>query len=425
MTLESIIQTIKSGYQSLIKQIALLIKNPATRNRIKTIIQTVQDFTKRRVKLVVDFIKSDDFKNRVSAARQLILDSATTIKATIIRIIESKQFKYYLRLSRSKAILLYEWIVKTAKLVFRRQTFDKLVSLAQLFFTRQTFNKFVSQAKIAFATIQKNVVEHKRLSAAVAVLLLVFLIWPGEPEQPEPPIQTTSITPKKTSTIEKPLTINRIAPDFEKFAAGSPRKTAFFDYFSPLIDEKNGLIIESRQALLAWYEIASDLVDDEKRQVQSLAAYYRINDFNIEIDDDWRELLARVNAIPASLALAQAANESAWGTSRFAREANNFYGQWCFQKGCGLVPAKRDKNKTHEVAAFKSPEESVEKYIHNLNSHNAYKTLRKIRMQLGLDNKLITGIELAEGLLHYSERGKEYISELQSMIKFNKLTRYD
>jgi Bax protein len=156
-----------------------------------------------------------------------------------------------------------------------------------------------------------------------------------------------------------------------------------------------------------------------------MAAYYRINNFDIENDDDWQELLARVNAIPVSLALAQAANESAWGTSRFAREANNFYGQWCFQKGCGLVPARRDKNKTHEVAAFKSPKESVERYIHNLNSHNAYKTLRKIRNRLRTENKLITGIELAEGLLHYSERGKEYIKELQSMIKFNKLTRFD
>ena len=424
MTLDSIIQTIKSGYQALVKQIVLLINDPAIRTRIKKSIQTVQDFAKGRKKAVEDFIKSDDFKNKVSAARKFILDAATTIKVTIVRIIESERFKHYLKLSRSKTGLLFEWIAKTAKLVFRRQTFDKLLSLAQLFFTRQTFDKFVSRAKTHFSTIQQNVVEHKRLSAAI-VLLLVFLIWPGEPEQPEQPIQTTSIAPKKTITKEKPLVINRIAPDFEKFAAGSPRKTAFFDYFSPVIEEKNGLVIQSRQALLAWYEKASDLGDDEKRQVQSLAAYYRINNFNIEIDNDWRELLARVNPIPASLALAQAANESAWGTSRFAREANNFYGQWCFQKGCGLVPARRDKNKTHEVAAFKSPEESVERYIHNLNSHKAYRTLRKIRKQLSLDNKLITGIELAEGLLHYSERGKAYISELQSMIKFNKLTRYD
>lgn len=422
MTLDSIIQTIKSGYQALVKQVALLIKNPAIRNRIKTAIQTVQTFARERWKAVDDFIKSDDFKNRVSAARKIILDTVATTKTTVVRIIESEKFRHYLNLSRSKSSFLLKWIVKTAKLLFRRQTFDKLVSLTKSLFTRQTFDKFVSKAKIVFATIQHNVVEHKRLSAAVAVLLLAFLIWP---EQPEPPIQTTSLTPEKTSSKEKSLTISKIVPDFGKFAAGQPRKNAFFNYFSPLIEKNNRSIIESRKALLVWYENASDLGDGEMRQVQSLAAYYRINDFDIENDDDWKELLARVNAIPASLALAQAANESAWGTSRFARKANNFYGQWCFQKGCGLVPAKRDKNKKHEVAAFKSPEESVEKYIHNLNSHNAYKSLRKIRNRLSIENKLITGLDLAEGLLHYSERGKEYISELQSMIKFNKLTRYD
>lgn len=422
MTLDSIRKTIKSGYQSLVKQITLLIKNPAIRNRIKTTAQTVRGFTYGLIKAVTGFIKSDDFKNRISAAIKFILDTVTKIKTAIVRFIESEKFRYYLNLFRTKTSLLSEWIVKTAKFFFRRQTLEKIVSLAQLICSRQTFDKFIAQTKTYFSIILQSIVEHKRLSAAVAVLFLVILIWPGEPELP---VQTTSITPKRISTKDKPVTINGIAPDFGKFDAGPPRKAAFFDYFSPLIEKKNGSVVKSRQALLTWHQELSDLDGDEKHQVQSMAAYYRINNFDIENDDDWQELLARVNAIPASLALAQAANESAWGTSRFAREANNFYGQWCFQKGCGLVPAKRDKNKTHEVAAFKSPEESVERYIHNLNSHNAYKTLRKIRNRLRIENKLITGIELAEGLLHYSERGKEYIKELQSMIKFNKLTRFD
>jgi Bax protein len=422
MTLDSIRKTIKSGYQSLVKQITLLIKNPAIRNRIKTTIQTVRDFTYGLIKAVTGFIKSDDFKNGISAARKFILDTVTKIETAIVRFIESENFRYYLNIFRTQTSLLFEWIVKTAKFFFRRQTLDKIVSLAQLICSHQTFDKFIVQTKTYFEIILHSIVEHKKLSAAVAVLFLVILIWPSEPEQP---VQTISITPKKISTKDKAVTINRIAPDFGKFDAGPPRKTAFFDYFSPLIEKKNDSVINSRQALLTWHQELAGLDDDEKHRVQSMAAYYRINNFDIENDADWQELLARVNAIPTSLALAQAANESAWGTSRFAREANNFYGQWCFQKGCGLVPAKRDKNKTHEVAAFKSPEESVERYIHNLNSHNAYKTLRKIRNRLRIENKLITGIELAEGLLHYSERGKEYIEELQSMIKFNKLSRFD
>jgi len=116
-----------------------------------------------------------------------------------------------------------------------------------------------------------------------------------------------------------------------------------------------------------------------------------------------------VDTIPPSLALAQAANESAWGTSRFARQAHNYYGQWCFEKGCGIVPDRRDANKSHEVAAFDSPRESVARYLHNLNSNSAP----------------VTGIALAAGLGKYSERGADYISELRSMIEFNKLSKYD
>jgi Bax protein len=422
MTLNSIKKTIKLAYQSLEKQIILLIKNPTVRKRIKTTTQMVRDFTDELIKAVTGFMKADDFKNKISAAVKFIFDTVTKIQVAIVRFIESEKIRHYLNNFRTKTSLLLEQIVKAAKFFFRRQTLGKIVSLATLIGSRQTFDRFIAQTKTYFVIILQSIVVHKRLSAAVAVFLLVILIWPGEPDQP---VQTTSITPKRISTTDKPVMINEIVPDFGKFDAGQPRKAAFFDYFSPLIEKRNGSVVKSRQALLTLHQELSDLDNDEKHQVQSMAAYYRINNFDIENDDDWQELLARVNAIPVSLALAQAANESAWGTSRFAREANNFYGQWCFQKGCGLVPARRDKNKTHEVAAFKSPEESVERYIHNLNSHNAYKTLRKIRNRLRTENKLITGIELAEGLLHYSERGKEYIKELQSMIKFNKLTRFD
>jgi Bax protein len=123
--------------------------------------------------------------------------------------------------------------------------------------------------------------------------------------------------------------------------------------------------------------------------------------------------------------MAQSANESAWGTSRFARKGNNFFGQWCFRKGCGLVPKQRDANKTHEVAAFDSPEESVKMYIRNLNSNSAYKSLRDLRAKLRRANKPVTGHALAAGLKHYSERGLEYVKELREMISFNKLARYD
>jgi Bax protein len=136
-------------------------------------------------------------------------------------------------------------------------------------------------------------------------------------------------------------------------------------------------------------------------------------------------LLRRADIVPASLAIAQAANESAWGTSRFAKLGNNFFGQWCFSKGCGIVPKSRDTNKNHEVADFRSPADSVESYMLNLNTHDAYKPLRKIRQSLREEDKAVTGVALSYGLGKYSERGDEYGKEIREMISFNKLAVLD
>jgi len=126
-----------------------------------------------------------------------------------------------------------------------------------------------------------------------------------------------------------------------------------------------------------------------------------------------------------SLALAQAANESAWGTSRFAREGNNYFGQWCFEPGCGLVPENRASGKTHEVARFSSPAESVKAYIENLNSNSAYEALRSQRAKQGESSSPIGGMALSNGLLNYSERGQDYVHDIQGLIQNNQLEKYD
>src|SRR5690606_11880502 len=138
-----------------------------------------------------------------------------------------------------------------------------------------------------------------------------------------------------------------------------------------------------------------------------------------------RVLLRRVDVLPSSLVLAQAANESAWGTSRFAVEGNNYFGQWCFTEGCGLVPDRRLSEASHEVKAFTSAGESVEAYFMNINTFGAYQGLRLMREELRRSGQIIDGLTLAEGLESYSERGEEYIEELQSMIQFNELLERD
>lgn len=214
-------------------------------------------------------------------------------------------------------------------------------------------------------------------------------------------------------------------PKFSDYAAGKERKQAFFGYFLPLIKSRNHEIAMDRDELLAWHEDAPNLGWWDDRQLTGLAEDYGMESFDAGSDSDWKTLLRRVDTVPPSLALAQAANESAWGTSRFSREGYNFYGQWCFKAGCGIVPNKRDAGKNHEVAAFDSPQESVDRYIKNLNTHDAYKPLRMIRARLRDQDKPVTGLELAGGLGKYSERGDAYISELRSMMRFNDLGEYD
>lgn len=215
---------------------------------------------------------------------------------------------------------------------------------------------------------------------------------------------------------------SRVAPpDFAEHPAGSERKAAFFAYFKPIIDEVNREIMTDHNKISEVCQSDSEA----NTQLSDLAKKYRVDKTDIEAESTCTVLLRRADTVPASLALAQAANESAWGTSRFAQTGNNFFGQWCFEEGCGIVPNSRDAGKAHEVAEFKSPTESVRSYMLNLNGHDAYKPLRQIRHSLKVKNAQVTGIELSYGLNKYSERGEEYGEELRQMIRFNKLTQYD
>lgn len=215
------------------------------------------------------------------------------------------------------------------------------------------------------------------------------------------------------------------APDFRELEAGTERKQAFFSYFLPLIEGRNEELVVLREELLELNDKRSDLSFFERRKLAKLADTYDIEGFSLDDPAEWDLLLRRVDVVPPSLALAQAANESAWGTSRFAIEGNNFYGQWCFVEDCGVVPAAREEGAVHEVAGFDSAKESVEGYIHNLNYHPAYTGLRSIRANLREQEEPITGLKVAAGLESYSERGEAYIEELRSMIRFNGLNEHD
>jgi len=200
-------------------------------------------------------------------------------------------------------------------------------------------------------------------------------------------------------------------PDFAAIKQVRKRKKAFFEFIHQQVEVRNQEILALRA------RIEANEVDDDELMI--LAKHYRIKSDDPAIIR--QRLLIKVDALPPSLVLAQGAMESAWGTSRFAVEGNNYFGQWCFRPGCGLVPESRPEGKKHEVRLFQTPQASVNSYMRNLNSHPAYRDLRATRAQLRADNQRLNGCYLAQGLEHYSEKGFRYVESLKQLIRVNKL----
>ncbi|MGB0662490.1 MAG: glucosaminidase domain-containing protein [Pontibacterium sp.] len=225
-----------------------------------------------------------------------------------------------------------------------------------------------------------------------------------------------SLTPSKNTSES--------LPKFASFTDVKEKKAAFFNYLKPMVEKENARILAVR-AVVSSLKSKSSLSEKESAFLAEVAKKYKLDEVTDWTPKAFDSLLTRVDKVPVSLTLAQAANESAWGTSRFAREANNLFGQWCFTAGCGVVPNARDAGKTHEVAKFSSVQGSVNAYIYNLNVSNAYAQLRDIRKSLRAKGETVTGMALANGLEKYSERGHEYVEEIQAMIRVNKLAEFD
>ena len=222
---------------------------------------------------------------------------------------------------------------------------------------------------------------------------------------------------------------HRSLPDFSVIENGEQRKSAFFAFLHPYVVESNANVMAKRKQLRA-IQRHSRFGPLNRRHLYWLRA--TAGSVGLEFIP-WRqptaeqleELERRLDIIPASLALAQAALESGWGTSRFARKGNNLFGMWCYEPGCGIVPRKRPAGATYEVASYYSPRESFLAYINNLNAHPAYESLRLRREQSRLEGRSPNGLELADGLYRYSQEQWLYVDKVKSVIRKNNLTIYD
>jgi Bax protein len=224
-----------------------------------------------------------------------------------------------------------------------------------------------------------------------------------------------------------PLILQNLPGDLNKIQSNKYRKSIFFKALLPMILLANDEIrVERKQLLIIKQRLSTDkfLNKQQLQTIATLSKRYKVKLNNAQPAKTIDELLNRVDIIPEDLALAQAANESAWGTSRFSRVANNLFGQWTFTPGQGIIPENRPAGATYEVRKFATVYDSVRSYLLNLNTHSAYKQLRKMRTASRLNGQNPNGLKLAEGLLRYSTRGEDYVKELQAMIRSNQLGRF-
>lgn len=219
-----------------------------------------------------------------------------------------------------------------------------------------------------------------------------------------------------------------VFPDFASISDVEVKKQMFFDFLELYVSQQNQKVETQRQQLQELsdaIETGGALSGPEIDTLEQIASLYNMSSDDGNSDEIVSELLKRVDTIPVSLALAQAANESAWGTSRFALEANNIFGQWCYEQGCGIVPRRRAKNATHEVRSFENVEASVKAYFTNLNTHSRYEEFREMRYEMRNKRGKVDPMVLAYGLSGYSERGEHYVDEVQTIMQQNNLTIKD
>ncbi|MEQ8953751.1 MAG: glucosaminidase domain-containing protein, partial [Gammaproteobacteria bacterium] len=254
------------------------------------------------------------------------------------------------------------------------------------------------------------------VSAALTglVLLVNALAGPGQQDADAIPAQ-------------EPI---QVFPDFASIQDVEIKKQQFFDYLQDYIDARNAEVAQRREQLQAYAAAITDggsLSRIELDRLQQLADMYRLDMENSteSAAEMIQTLLNRVDVIPTSLVLAQAANESAWGTSRFTLEGFNLFGQWCFEEGCGIVPRQRAAGAIHEVKRFESIQRAIDSYFLNINTHHSYRFFRDLRAQMRAQERQLNSVVLAFGLGRYSERGGNYIDEVQNIIIQNELTERD
>ena len=199
------------------------------------------------------------------------------------------------------------------------------------------------------------------------------------------------------------------------------QKEAFVEILLPLIQTENQKIKKLREQIINTFNDPFYLLNKKKITfLLQIAKKYKIKTLNKD------EFLKKIDTIPPSLALSQAAIESGWGKSRFVKEANNIFGHWTYSNK-GLKPKSKHEHITidYSIRIFPSLEDSIKAYMRNLNTNLAYKDFRELRYQYKKDNKKFTGLIAADTMINYSQKKEEYVELLKKLIKSHNWEKYD
>ncbi len=221
----------------------------------------------------------------------------------------------------------------------------------------------------------------------------------------------------RKNKLVKPINIDLLPAEIKSIENTRKRKELFIQIILPLILEENKKIRLERKTLFSILN-KNNNSEEEKNWLKSKFKQYGVT------NRDLATLKVRMDEVPVSLAIAQAAKETGWGTSRFAQEGNALFGQWTYS-GDGIKPAGSDSDDTHKVMKFKILKASVRAYQRNLNTHKSYREFRKVRAIQRDVFGTLNSIELVNYLDKYAETGKEYIKILKKIIEQNKLKDFD
>jgi len=221
---------------------------------------------------------------------------------------------------------------------------------------------------------------------------------------------------RKTKLV-KPISISLLPKEIKKIENTKMRKKLFIQIILPLVIKENNNIRLDRRKLFSIIN-KSNNTTSEKKWLKRKFKQYGVQ------KNDLSTLKVRMDEIPVSIAIAQAAKETGWGVSRFAQEGNALFGQWTWS-GDGIKPAAAEDDTSHKVMRFKVLQASVKAYHRNLNTHSSYREFRRARAQSRDEEKALDSLILSEHLDKYAETGKAYVKILQQIIKQNQLTDFD